>query len=111
MTYFADRTLYRAAFEHGPTVSLSVYPVYGKPFAVMRIKIESANGPVDVTLQSHTSGFQPLSSADAGSLHYGNAKWPYRILLAARPVVPQQNGFHWTLRAGDEAASPDRTWR
>ena len=31
LTYFADRTVYRAAFDGGPEVSLTVYPVYGKP--------------------------------------------------------------------------------
>src|ERR1700729_4133530 len=39
MTYFADRTVYRVAFDGGPEVSLTVYPVYGKPDAVLRIKI------------------------------------------------------------------------
>ncbi len=104
MTYFADRTVYRAAFDHGPTVSLSVYPVYGKPSAIMRVRIEKASGPVGVTFQSHSSGFQNLPSADAGSLHYGNIKWPYRIFLAARPSVRlADGGFHWTLRGGDQA--------
>jgi len=104
MTYFADRTVYRAAFDRGPTVSLSVYPVYGKPAAIMRVRIEKAAGPVDVTLQRHSSGFQPVSSAHAGSLRYGSAKWPYRIFLAGRPGVQQtSDGIHWRLRAGDEA--------
>ena len=105
MTYFADRTVYRAAFDHGPTVSVSVYPVYGKPAAVIRVKVERADGPVDVTLQSHADGLQPVSSTNTESLHFGNAKWPYRILLASRPKVdPQQNSFHWKLPAGGEAA-------
>ncbi len=104
MTYFADRTVYRAAFDHGPTVSLSVYPVYGKPSAIVRVRIEKAVGSVNVNLQSRSSGFQPLQSTDAGSLRYGNAKWPYRIFIAGRPAVQQTTGgFHWTMRAGDEA--------
>ena len=38
MTYFADRTVYRVAFDGGPEVSLTVYPVYGKPDAVLYAK-------------------------------------------------------------------------
>jgi hypothetical protein len=30
VTYFADRTVYRAAFEKGPDVSLTVLPIYGR---------------------------------------------------------------------------------
>jgi hypothetical protein len=46
MTYFADRTVYRVAFDGGPEVSLTVYPVYGKPDAVLRIKIVQSRDPI-----------------------------------------------------------------
>src|SRR5438445_6371363 len=49
LTYYADRTVYRAAFDGGPSVSLTVYPVYGKSAAVIRIKVEKADGPIGVT--------------------------------------------------------------
>src|ERR1700683_3910184 len=58
MTYFADRTVYRATFDGGPQVSLTVYPVYGKQEAVFRIKIEKATGPIRVLLRSRGGGFQ-----------------------------------------------------
>ena len=48
MTYFADRTVYRVAFDDGPEVSLTVYPVYGKPDAVLRIRILQAREPIRV---------------------------------------------------------------
>ncbi|MBV8834777.1 MAG: hypothetical protein JO108_36755 [Acidobacteriaceae bacterium] len=35
LTYFADRTLYRASFDHALQVSLTVYAAYGKPVGVL----------------------------------------------------------------------------
>jgi hypothetical protein len=105
MTYFADRTVYRAAFDNGPEVELTAYPVYGKSEAVVRIKIVQAQGPLHVEIRSKEDGFQRLYSRDPEVLTYGSAAWTYRLLMAARPKADLQNGtFQWDLRAGSEAA-------
>ena len=38
LTYYADRTLYRAAFDDGPEASLTVYPIYAKSASVLQIE-------------------------------------------------------------------------
>jgi Mannosylglycerate hydrolase MGH1-like glycoside hydrolase domain len=105
MTYFADRTVYRAAFDDGPQVTLTVYPVYGKPVAVLRARIDKSDGPVSMTIKVHGDGFQPLSNEHQLQVSYGSPKWPYRLLLAGAPrAALQNNGFRWTLNAGQDAA-------
>lgn len=105
MTYFADRTVYRAALDGGPQVTLTVYPVYGKPVAVLRARIEKSDGPVSMTFQVHGDGFQPVSNDNQGPVSYGSTKWPYRLLLAGAPRATVQNGgFRWALNAGQDGA-------
>ena len=105
MTYFADRTVYRATFDGGPQVSLTVYLVYGKPEAVFRIKIDKAAGPIQVVLRSRGAGFQIIPGTAAGLVIYGSPKWPYRSLLGARPKATIREGnFKWGLKAGGDAA-------
>lgn len=105
LTYFADRTIYRAAFHGGPRVSFTVYPVYGKPSAVLRLTIEQASGPVRVSISDSGEGFTVIPGAHAGLVSYGSPKWPYRLLLAAEPSATGQRGsFQWTLNAGQSAA-------
>jgi hypothetical protein len=105
LTYFADRTVYRVAFDGGPRVSLTVYPVYGKPAAVFRININQAFGPVHVTIPSCGDGFKNVPNANPKLISYGSSRWPYRILLAARPrATHQDGGFGWRLNAGGAAA-------
>jgi hypothetical protein len=105
MTYFADRTVYRATFDGGPQVSLTVYPVYGKPEAVFRIKIDKAAGPTDVVLRSREGGFQIIPGTSPELVIYGSSKWPYRSLLGARPKATIHEGsFRWRLKAGGDAA-------
>ncbi len=103
LTYFADRTVYRAAFDHGPQVSLTVYPVFGKPLAVIRTKIEAAVGPVAVSIQSHGSGFQRIQNESSEMVSYGSPQWPYRLLLASTSnATIEGDSFHWKLNAGNE---------
>jgi hypothetical protein len=105
MTYFADRTVYRAAFENGPEVALTVYPVYGKSTAVVRIQIVQAQGSLRVRMRSKEDGFQRLQSRDPQVISYGSSSWTYRLLLASRPEATVQDGdFQWDLGAGSEAA-------
>ena len=105
MTYFADRTVYRAAFDNGPEVWLTVYPVYGKPCAVLRIQIVQAQGPLRVLLHSWEDGFQVIPNGNPEVVSYGSNRWPYRSLLAARPKATIHEGsFEWSVRAGAEAA-------
>lgn len=105
LTYFADRTVYRATFDNGLQVSLTVYPVYGKPAAVLRIVVVHSSKPVRVTVQTRGLGFQIVPSSDSRSLSYGDSKWPYRLLLAADSQAAVQNGqFQWELSAGTAAA-------
>jgi hypothetical protein len=104
LTYFADRTVYRAAFDAGPEVSLTVYPVYGKPAAVIRLRIVSSTSPVHVSMAAHEDGLQLIARGDAQSSVYGAHRWPYRLILAARPAVTIHNGtFEWELQADGEA--------
>ena len=105
LTYFADRTVYRIAFDGGPRVSLTVYPVYGKPAAVLKISIDRARGPVSVTFTSREDGFHLLPSEDSEIISYGSSKWPYRLLLAASPWATRLGGsFQWELNPGSTAA-------
>jgi len=106
LTYFADRTVYRAAFDGGPSVSLTVYPVYGQPAAVLRLKIEKAQGTIMARLRPRGTGFQALPAGAEGVQLYGSPRWPYRLLIGARPAVkPDNDGFRWELGEGREAAA------
>jgi hypothetical protein len=105
LTYFADRTIYRATFNDGLEVSLVVYPVYGKAAAVVRTAVEHSSQPVTVTIQGRGVGFQALPVTDSHLLSFGSSKWPYRLLLAAQPQTAAQGGyFQWKLTAGTSAA-------
>lgn len=105
LTYFADRTVYRASFTDGPKVTLTVYPVYGKSVAVFRIKVDHANGPAYITIQTRGDGFQVISNGNATFATYGSSKWPYRALVAAKPQATIQGGsFQWNLDKNDEVA-------
>ena len=105
LTYFADRTIYRATFDNGLQVSLTVYPVYGKPAAVLRIVVVHSPKPVRVTVQPRGLGFQIVPGSKPHSLNYGDSKWPYRLLLAADSQAAVQNGqFQWEFSAGGSAA-------
>jgi hypothetical protein len=105
MTYFADRTVYRATFDGGPKVSLTVYPVYGKPAAVFGIRILEAHGPIRITLRTQSDGFQIMPGADREVAAFGSPRWPYRSLLATKPkAYLQAGGFQWEVGVGGEAA-------
>lgn len=104
LTYFADRTVYRAAFDGGPDVSLTVYPVYGKPAAVIRLRTVRATYPVQVSMAVHADGLQLIPGNDERSSTYGSHKWPYRLIFAGRPVATfHHNTFEWNLGADGEA--------
>lgn len=105
LTYFADRTVYRATFANGPEIVFTVYPVYGKPTAVFRIGIVRARGPLRVILRSHGDGFRIVPGMNRELTIYGSPRWSYRALLAAKPEASiQQGSFQWTLRTGENAA-------
>jgi hypothetical protein len=105
LTYFADRTVYRAAFNGGPEVSLTVYPVYGKPAAVIRLRIVRTTGPVQVSMAAHADGLQHIRGGEKRPSTYGSYRWPYRLILDGRPAATiQHNTFEWNLRADGEAA-------
>ena len=105
LTYFADRTVYRATFDDGPEITLTVYPVYGKPAAVFRMNIVKSRGPLRLSVQSHGDGFHILQGPGSDQVSYGSPRWPYRLLLAAKPKASfQADRFEWNLSAGEEAA-------
>ncbi len=105
MTYFADRTVYRAAFQEGPEVRLTVYPVYGQSMAVLGIRVLRAEGALRVILGIEPDGFKVTSDLGAQGVSYGASQWPYRAILGSQPRATVQEGkFQWTLHSGDEAA-------
>ncbi len=106
LTYYADRTVYRAAFDGGPDVSVTVYPIYGQSAAVIRIDVEKADGPIRATLATRGTGFQLFPMKDQATLRYGSPRWPYRLLLGSRPGAELKEGnLQWELGAGGEAAA------
>jgi len=117
VTYYADRTVYRAEFDVGPDVSLTVYPVYGKAAAVLRINVEKAVGPIRTTVrildskfrkdsQKPAANFQMLPVKGNGTVRYGSSRWPYRLLVGASSKVKlQERILEWDLRQGGEAAA------
>ncbi len=105
LTYFADRTVYRAAFDGGPEISLTVYPVYGKSAAVIRLRIIRTASPVQVSMAAHADGLQLIPDSNEQSSAYGSNRWPYRLILAGRPAATiHDNTFKWNLGADGEAA-------
>lgn len=105
MTYFADRTVYRATFDGGPEVSLTVYPVYGKPAAVIQLRMVRTTEPVQVSMTAHTDGLELIPGSDERNSSYGSHRWPYRFILAGRPEATiHHNTFEWNLRAGGEVS-------
>ncbi len=103
LTYFADRTVYRARFYNGPQVTLTIYPVYGQPTAVFRIKINHASGALRVVIQSRGDGLRILPDGHSELGTYGSSKWPYRTLLASRPMATRREGsFQWNVRSDEE---------
>ena len=104
LTYYADRTVYRAVFDGGPEVTLTVYPVYGQLASVLRIALGKASGPIRVTLRLHGTEFQ-LSGQTTQNLLYSSPRWPYRLLVGSRPKSDVQgSNLRWKLSAGGEAA-------
>lgn len=105
LTYFADRTVYRTRFDGGPEVSLTVYPVYGRAAAVLRVGILRAAEPLTVTFNIQPEGFQPVPDSGSRQLAYGSPNWPYRSIVAARPEASvTQNRVQWRLKRDDQAA-------
>jgi hypothetical protein len=105
MTYYADRTVYRAAFTGGPEVALTVYPIYGKSAAVLRIQVVHATGPLLVTLKITEDGFKMVSDANAEFPTYGSSRWPYRSALSGSTGATSHEGtFEWTVGEGENAA-------
>ena len=106
LTYFADRTVYRAKFENGLQATWTVYPVYGQPSAVMQLGVKHASGPLRVRVRSHGDGLPLLSNNAAGKkLVYGSPKWAYRAMLAAQPAAAiQGETLTWDLKTDGEVA-------
>src|SRR5438046_2327393 len=106
VTYYADRTIYHAGFDEGPDVSLTVYPIYGKPAAVIRLRVERARGLLGVTLHIRGMGFQGFPDKADGTLRYGSPRWPYRLLLGSGSKASLEEGtFQWELGQADEASA------
>ncbi|MGB6898370.1 MAG: hypothetical protein WBE12_07260, partial [Candidatus Acidiferrum sp.] len=106
LDYYADRTIYRAAFEGGPTVSLTVYPIYGKSAAVVRINVDRASEPVRVSLRVRGTGLPLLADQNAQIAAYGSVRWDYRVLVGSVPAAEIQDGtLKWQLKAGSQAAA------
>jgi mannosylglycerate hydrolase MGH1-like protein len=106
ITYYADRTVYRVAFEKGPDVSLKVYPIYGKPAAVLQIIVEKAQGPVHLILAPRPDGFQLVSNNEQGTQTFGSPRWPYRLLIGSLPKATLHDGqFEWELSPGSAAST------
>lgn len=105
LTYYADRTVYHAAFDGGPEVTLTVYPVYGKSASVLGIRIDGGSGPIRVSWSTHGSGFELLTDDSEENISYGSPRWPYRLLFGANPQArPEKEAFHWELRSGSEVS-------
>jgi hypothetical protein len=105
LAYYADRTVYRAAFDGGVRVSVTVYPVYGKPASVLTIDIEKASGPIRVHLATRGKGFALLPSEDARVLEYGSPRWSYRLYVGSRPQAHFDQGeLEWELATGGTAS-------
>jgi hypothetical protein len=101
LTYFADRTVYGAAFEGGPEVVLTAYPVYGKAASVLKIDIEKASGPIQVSLHTHGRGLSLATSESAEVLSYGSPRWTYRLLLGSHPSADLKGeGLQWEVKNG-----------
>jgi hypothetical protein len=105
VTYFADRTVYRASFEDGPSISLVVYPIYGKAAAVVRTTVDHASRPVTINVQSRGLGLRSVPSNHSDSLSCGSTKWPYRLMLGTSPQASVQGGhFQWKANPGSSVA-------
>lgn len=105
VTHFADRTVYRAAFDGGPEVQLTVYPVFGESAAVIRIRLVHSKTPFRVALSIRPDGFQAIADGRTAGASYGSPRWPYRAIFDTRPRVSLAQGqFEWTLNSGTEAA-------
>lgn len=104
VTYFADRTVYRAAFDGGPEVQLVVYPVFGESTAVVRVRVAHSAGPLQVVLSIQTGGFEVIADQKGPGITYGSRHWLYRAIIDSRPRAIQKQGqFRWTLNPGAEA--------
>jgi hypothetical protein len=105
MTYFADRAVYRAAFDDGPEIQLTVYPVFGESAAVLRVHVIRSKSPLRMVISIQPHGFQLISDHDLRVISYGSPQWPYRAILDSRPRATLQQGqFQWTLNEGAQAA-------
>lgn len=105
LTYFADRTVYRLAFDAGPEVLLTAYPVYGKAACVLKISIEKANGPIQVSLHIHGRGLSLATSESAQALSYGSSRWTYRLLLGSHPGADLKGeSLQWEVKNGGEVS-------
>ncbi len=105
VVYFPDRTEYQAVFEGGPKVVFTVYPVYGEPAAVLQVHIKQADGPLQVRLYIHGTGFQALTEQSDSEALYGSPRWPYRLLLQELPRANvQEDSIQWMLKQGAKAS-------
>lgn len=105
LTYYADRTVYRAAFKDGPEVTLTAYPIYGRSASVLCVRVNKARAPLDVTLRTRGTGFHLLTNPSDQAIMYGSSQWPYRLQLQSRPNSRAHDGdLQWTLSASGEAS-------
>ena len=105
LSYYADRTVYHTAFANGAALTMTVYPIYGVSAAVIRIRLDKANGPMGVSLGLRGLGFQMLSAEPSGTLNFGSPRWPYRLLVASSGTAKvTESNVVWEVRPGGEAS-------
>ena len=105
VTYFADRTIYRAKFAGDLDVNVIAYPVYGRPSAVIRIVVLRAKEPVWAQVECRPLGFQALTLSNTQTKSYGSSRWPYRLLLSTDIEADiRGSAFRWKLTPGGSAA-------
>ena len=105
VSYYADRTVYHFAIDGNLRVSLTVYPVYGLPSAVCRVRVEHSTGVVRLRWSLRAEGLQVVARRNETTLAFGASQWPYRVLVApGLNGVLSGSGFDWQLRQGQSAA-------
>lgn len=102
VTYYPDRTVYQFAFEGGPRVSYTVYPVYGKAAVVFRLHLEKSATPLHANLSSFGRGFDSLPLSRGNVRSFGSSRWPYRLLL---DLGAQGANGRWEIGPGGEAGA------
>ena len=106
LTYYADRTVYRATFENGAAVTMTVYPIYWSFGGGHSHQARQSQRPDGCFSGDSRHGFP---DAERGVLRtllsFGSPRWPYRLLISASPTAQVTEGnVVWEVRPGGEAS-------